>query len=107
MGALEAPLSAQAWLGDGVTAHLLLHLPPLLASQEEVHVLSGHVLAEGVLLDAEIYGNLTLKQSTSVSGGPATGSGQVAAVPHGPSAQALAYFLALNRWQLLRDANFC
>lgn len=62
MGALEAPLSPQAWFGDWVTSNFLLHFPPLLAGQEEVHMLSGHVLAEGVLLDTEIYRNLMLKQ---------------------------------------------
>lgn len=67
VGALEAPLGSQAWFGDWVTSNLLLHFPPLLASQEEVHVLGGHVLAEGVLLDTEIYRNLTLKQNTSFS----------------------------------------
>lgn len=68
MGALEAPLGSQAWFGDWVTSNLLLHFPPLLASQEEVHVLRGHVLAEGVLLDAEIYRNLMLKRDTRFSG---------------------------------------
>lgn len=66
VGSLEASLSSQARSGDGLTPHLLLHLPPLLASQEEVHVLGGHVLADGVLLDTEIYGNLK-KEKTPLS----------------------------------------
>lgn len=62
VGALEAPLSSQTWFRDWMSSNLLLHFLPLLAGQEKVHMLSGDVLTEGVLLDTEIYRNLMLKQ---------------------------------------------
>lgn len=58
VGPLEAPLSSQPRFGDGMTFHLLLHLLPLLAGQQEVHVLGGDVVTVGVLEDAEVYRNL-------------------------------------------------
>lgn len=58
MGALEAPLSSEPRFGDWLTSDLLLHLPPLLAGHQEVHMLGGDVFTEGVLVDAEIYRKL-------------------------------------------------
>lgn len=58
MSALEAPLSSEPGFGDGLTFHLLLHLLPLLAGQQEVKMLSGDIFTEGVLLDTVIYRNL-------------------------------------------------
>lgn len=58
MGALEAPLSSESRFGDWLTSDLLLHLPPLLAGQQEVHMLGGDVFTEGVLVDTEIHRNL-------------------------------------------------
>lgn len=58
MGALEAPLSSEPGLGDWLTFDLLLHLHPLVAGQQEVHMLVGDILTQGVLVDAEIYRDL-------------------------------------------------
>lgn len=59
MGALEARLSSEPRFGDGLTFDLVLHLPPLLSGQQEVQMLSGDILTACVLLDTEIYRNLT------------------------------------------------
>lgn len=62
VGALEAPLSSEAWFGDWLTFDLLLHLPPLLSGQQKVHMLSGDVSTVGLFLDTEIHGSLSEEQ---------------------------------------------
>lgn len=56
-------LSSEPWFGDWLTSKLLLHLPPLLAGQHKVHMLSRDILTEGVLVDTEINRNLEVKHS--------------------------------------------
>lgn len=63
MGALEAPLSSEPWLGDGLTFDLLLHLLPLLAGQQKVEVLSGDIFTVGLLVHTEICRKLPGKIS--------------------------------------------
>lgn len=63
MGALEAPLSSEPWFRDWLTLDLLLHLPPLLTGQQEVHMLGGDIFTVGILVDTEIYRKL-MRQMT-------------------------------------------
>lgn len=59
VGPLEAARSSESWFRNGVTFDLFLHLPPLSTSQHEVHMLSGDVFTQGLLMDAEICRELT------------------------------------------------
>ncbi len=66
MGALEAPLSSESWFGDRLTFDLLLHLLPLLAGHQKVHVFSGDIFTVSVLLDTEIHRNLMRKDDVQI-----------------------------------------
>ena len=58
VGALETPLSSEPGLWDWLTFDLLLHLHPLVAGHQEVHMLIGDILTQAVFVDAEIYRDL-------------------------------------------------
>lgn len=67
VGALEAPLGSEPWFGNWLTFDFFLHLPPLLAGQQKVHMLSGDIFTEGLLVDMEIYRNLTRRMTLRVT----------------------------------------
>lgn len=60
VGAMEAPLASEPWLGDALTFDLL-HLSPLLPGQQKVHMLNGDILTVDLRVDARVYRNLQEK----------------------------------------------